>query len=102
MILLVGILLVENQLLSVGEFHNVLGADPEVDDLPDPDGARVVALATEPDFLRPYGGVRLGPDFHLDLARGCLDLPGRGAQRYPLSDHGLDRAREHVRLADEV
>src|SRR3712207_8862418 len=61
-----------HQLLPVGEFCYVLGADPEVDDLPYPGGADVVALATEPDLLGPHGGVRILAD--LDLMRGGLDF----------------------------
>src|SRR5215207_7362955 len=58
---LAGVLLVEHQLLPVGKFRDVLGADSEVDELLDPGGAHVVALATEPDLLRPHSRVRWLP-----------------------------------------
>src|SRR5919112_2890624 len=101
MVLLSDILLVEHQLLFVGEFRYVLRADPEVDDLLYPGGTDVVALATESDLLWPHGGVRLLA--YLDLMCGGLDfLPRSGTQRYPSITHRLDRTREHVRLADKV
>src|SRR5687768_3613401 len=101
MVLRADVLLVEHQLLPVGEFRYVLGADPEVDDLPYPGGADVVALATEPDLLWPHGGVRILA--YLDVARGGLHLLARsGTQRYAPTAHGFHGTREHVRLADEV
>src|SRR3712207_8505772 len=38
----------------------VLGADPQVDYLPDLHRKNVVTLGAEPDLLGPDGGVRLG------------------------------------------
>src|SRR5215212_9897376 len=103
MLLLGSVLLVEDQLPAARQVGYVLGADAEVYDLVDLYGHHVVALATEPDLLRPDGDVRLLPDPDFSLARGRFDLfSRRDSQRYPTSVHGLDRAGEHVGLPDQV
>jgi hypothetical protein len=98
------ILLVEHQGSPVGQLRYVLGADPQVDDLPDLSITHVVARAPEPELFRPDRRLRLGADLHADFrARDGLDSrPSAGAQRHPVCVHGLDRPGEYVRLADEV